>query len=102
MSMTFIKNGQVKNYIFSRVNNELFVSILKKKVFPTSNLQIVSVKLLNFTFYSGKVLRCAWDLKPQTWQLLKMKEKFKGLTQFSNRDWLSDFAFMVNLFWHIK
>ena len=30
MSMTFINNGRVKNSIFFKINNELFVSILRK------------------------------------------------------------------------
>ena len=31
-----------------------------------------------------------------------MKEKYKDFTQFSCKDWFSDFAFMVNLFRHMN
>ena len=41
-------------------------------------------------------------LGPKAANLATLKKKYKGFTQFSNKDWFSDFAFMVNLFSHIK
>ena len=45
---------------------------------------------------------CLCDLKPKIWQFLKMKENYKGFTQFLNEDWISDFAFIESFFRHIN
>ena len=50
----------------------------------------------------GKVLDRVWELKPQIRQFLEIKGKQNDFPQFENTEWLSDFAFMVDLFGHMN
>ena len=43
-----------------------------------------------------------WDLKQEIEQFLDMKSKQNDFPQFKQTDWLSDFAFMVDLFVHMN
>ena len=50
----------------------------------------------------GKVLDRVWELKPQIRKFLEIKGKQNDFPQFENTEWLSDFAFMVDLFGHMN
>ena len=93
------------HFIF-RIDNEFFISILKKmfQSFWTSNWQEVSNNLLNFTFSQSltkNILKM--HLWPKATRLVPyLKWKKKVFTQFSDNDWFSDFALMVSLVRHMN
>ena len=91
---------KIVNFIRARgLNHRQFTTLLEDCNMDHSGVPYhTHVSWLSF----GKVLRHIWDLKTQILLFLEMKEKDKNFPQFKHTEWLTDFAFAVDLFEHMN
>ena len=101
MNMKHVVNPIIKmvNFIRARgLNHRQFTSLLEDSNSDHSGVPYhTPVRWLSL----GKVLRRVWDLKTQIQQFLEMKGKHKDFPQFKQTEWLTDFAFAIDIFEHM-
>ena len=99
LNMKHVVNPIIKmvNFIRARgLNHRQFTSLLEDCNSDHSGVPYhTPVRWLSL----GKVLRRVWDLKTQIQQFLEMKGKY--FPQFKQTEWLTDFAFAIDIFEHM-
>ncbi|XP_063802305.1 general transcription factor II-I repeat domain-containing protein 2B-like [Pseudophryne corroboree] len=91
---------KVVNYIRARgLNHRQFVALLEEtEAEHTDILYHTNVRWLSL----GNVLKRVWELREQIGVFLNMKGKEPDFPQLKNKDWLSDFAFAVDVMGHMN
>jgi len=88
------------NFIRARgLNHRQFIALLEDVSAEHGDvLYHTNVRWLSL----GKVLKRVWDLKEEIRLFLEMKEKDAEYPQLKDAEWLSDFAFAVDIVGHLN
>ena len=90
---------KIVNYIRTRgLNHRQFTKVLEDCDSDHSGVPYHTAVGLSV----GKVLRRVWDLKTEILLFLEIKGKDKDFPQLKQSQWLSDLAFAVDFFEHMK